>query len=178
MNSKVKAQKGFTLIELLVVISIIGILSSVVLVSLNNAKARARDATRISDMNQIQKALMLYKDDHGRYPSISGDSCCDGWDQSPCGANSFIGALATEGFYSETPTDPVGGSGNGCYGYNYYRYNAGYAGCDASKGAFFVLGVRDMESSGRPHPQSPGWRCPNRNWQGEFDWVVGGFENE
>jgi prepilin-type N-terminal cleavage/methylation domain-containing protein len=168
--------KAFTLIELLVVIAIIGMLSSVVLVSLNSARAKARDAQRLSHMNQILSALQLYWDKYGRYPSISGDSCCDGWDQGPCGEDAFIGALESEGFLS-VPTDPSGGSGTGCYGYSYYRYAAGDAGCPVSRGAFFVIGVRDMETSGNPYPSSPGWSCPNRNWQGEFDWVVGGFEN-
>jgi len=170
-----KHTKGFTLIELLVVIAIIGLLSSIVLIGLREVRAKARDARRLSDMRQILLALQLYYNKYGRYPSISGDSCCDGWDQGPCGTNPFIGALITEGLI-QTPTDPSGGSGTGCYGYAYYRYPAGYAGCDESKGPFFVLGVRDMETSGRPHPDSPGWSCPRRNWQNEFDWVVGGFE--
>jgi len=175
MYSNHNHKKAFTLIELLVVIAIIELLSSVILVSFNSAQQRARDAVRLSDMKQIQLALELYYNEHGRYPSISSDGCCDGWDQGPCAGDSFIGALATGGLI-QTPTDPSGGSGTGCYGYNYYRYGAGYAGCDASRGAFFVLGVRDMETSGKPHPDSPGWSCPNRNWQGEFDWVIGRFE--
>ena len=57
-----KRNKGFTLIELLVVIAIIGILSSVVLASLNSARKKSRDARRISDLKQIQLALEMYAD--------------------------------------------------------------------------------------------------------------------
>lgn len=60
-------KKGFTLIELLVVISIIGLLSSVVLASLNTAREKARDAKRILSLNQIQKALELYYDKCSTY---------------------------------------------------------------------------------------------------------------
>ncbi len=66
-------KKGFTLIELLVVISIIGLLSSVVLASLNSARAKARDARRLSDIHQIQLALALYYDDNNNtYPPDNG----------------------------------------------------------------------------------------------------------
>ncbi len=65
-------KKGFTLIELLVVIAIIGLLSSVVLASLNSSRIKARDARRISDLHQIQLALELYKADSptSDYPVI------------------------------------------------------------------------------------------------------------
>lgn len=53
-------QKGFTLIELLVVIAIIGTLSGVVLVSLQGARAKARDAVRKSDIRQVVTAMQLY----------------------------------------------------------------------------------------------------------------------
>lgn len=171
-----KNRKGFTLIELLVVISIIGLLSTLAMVSLNNARVKARDAKRLNDIKQINTALEVFFDSKNRYPVITGDSCCDGWDQGPCGTNAFIGELTTNNIMAKVPQDPGNTTGTGCYGYNYYRYPAGNYGCPPSKGAFFVLGVRDMETSSRPHPASPGWSCPSRNWQNEFDWVIGGFE--
>lgn len=62
-------QKGFTLIELLVVISIIGLLSTLAIVSLNNARSKSRDAKRVSDIKQIQSALELYFNDANEYPA-------------------------------------------------------------------------------------------------------------
>ncbi|MCX6764394.1 MAG: type II secretion system protein [Candidatus Nealsonbacteria bacterium] len=59
-----KENKGFTLIELLVVIAIIGILSSIVLVSLGSTRGKARDARRQSDVRQMGLAMEMYYDSH------------------------------------------------------------------------------------------------------------------
>lgn len=64
-------QRGFTLIELLVVIAIIGILASIVLVSLNGARSKARDTRRQADVMNIAKALELYNLNKDKYPTCS-----------------------------------------------------------------------------------------------------------
>lgn len=62
-------KQAFTLIELLVVIAIIGILSTMAVVALQGARAKARDAKRITDIRQMQTALELYFNDWNSYPS-------------------------------------------------------------------------------------------------------------
>ena len=95
-------KRGFTLIELLVVIAIIGILSSIVLASLNSARKKGRDARRVSDVKQLQLALELYYDSTGSYPdgTVYATALAD------LTSNSFISAL---------PSDPS--SGTASYGY-------------------------------------------------------------
>jgi len=59
---------GFTLIELLVVIAVIGILTSLMVVNFNAARARARDARRKADLDQVKKAALMYFNDNTEYP--------------------------------------------------------------------------------------------------------------
>lgn len=90
-------RSGFTLIEVLVVITIIGLLSSTILVGLDNARRRARDARRISDLRQIQNGLENYFSSAHTYPN----------------SDELYNAL------SGLPNDPLSGT------YGYYRINTG-----------------------------------------------------
>lgn len=96
---------GFTLVELLVVIAIIGVLASIVLASLNNARSKARDSKRTTDVKQLQLALELHFDG--------------------LGAGSYPGAIdtanmVTPGYIPQIPVPPTGTTGSCstayCYG--------------------------------------------------------------
>lgn len=65
-------KKGFTMIELLVVIAIIGLLSTLGIVALGNARMKSRDSTRVNDINHIQTVLEMYYSDMNAYPPVSG----------------------------------------------------------------------------------------------------------
>ncbi len=67
-----KNSKGFTLIELLVVIAIIGILSSVVLASLNTARLRGADGSIKSSLSNARSQAELYYDTTGGGTSYDG----------------------------------------------------------------------------------------------------------
>ena len=115
---KTSYKRGFTLIELLVVIAIIGILSSVVLASLNSARKKGRDARRVADIKQVQLALELYYDANSNYPTAA---------QYYSAGPPVTSSLVTGGFISAVPTDPLTlapypysglGSGTTCSSYH------------------------------------------------------------
>lgn len=81
------------MVELLVVIAIIGVLATLLLLQLGGARAKARDAKRISDITQLRTALEQYFDDNaGTYPQTSL--------YSPDPLAPYIGAL-------KMPLDPL-----------------------------------------------------------------------
>lgn len=199
-DRKNRSRRGFTLLELLIVIAILAILSAVTVFAINPVRQfqKARDNTRLEDMDKIEQAIQMYilntgdgdlqstseygEGEGGAVPPSAQGACQDvgSWDTSACDWDGdekyFMEFLYGSLFPGDPPKDP---SNDLTRRYRFYRYSAGSYGCDPGKGSFYVLGIDDLETQPRPPTNqpflSPGWACPSRNWQNEFDWVTGKF---
>lgn len=120
---------GFTLVELLVVIAIIAILAAVVVLIINPLELtrRGRDATRLSDLANLQQAINVYAQESAGAATVF----CQSGDPSPCPGDSFTGTRTTDGtgwvranIGSQTsvtvPTLPIDPSNSATY---FYRYS-------------------------------------------------------
>ncbi len=130
-----KLNKGFTLIELLVVISIIGLLSSVVLASLNTARGKSRDSQRKQTLLQLKNAIELYHLANNAYPPVgvagywngyAAPGTCDDvgsdWYRQ---SNSWISGLVPN-YIPSLPIDPSYANTDTCSGYIYFSNGASY----------------------------------------------------
>ena len=114
-----RKKRGFTLIELLVVVAIIALLASVVMASLNSARGKARDAQRLSDMNQIKIALELFYSEHDHYPSLPTEGVSVSGEYIGDDSGPIEVALAP--YIKTIPKDPLHDGVN-----YYYAYDASH----------------------------------------------------
>jgi general secretion pathway protein G len=81
----VSGERGFTLLELVLVVLIVGILSTIAVPIYNNLIAKARSVQAVSEINVLQKEIMMYTfgDSNQRLPAtlaqLTGDATLDPW---------------------------------------------------------------------------------------------------
>lgn len=95
-KTKINSRGGFTLIELLIVIAIIGILASIVLVSLSSARTKAKQASAISSAKSIMSLAQVDSIATGDYSAyIQGGPGCPvisgGWMDSEASCDACYG---------------------------------------------------------------------------------------
>ncbi|MFA5420614.1 MAG: FISUMP domain-containing protein [Patescibacteria group bacterium] len=106
-----KNKKAFTLIELLVVIGILGLLTTIAVVALSQARSSARDVRRVADMKQVQTALELFMNENGRYPT-----------EEEWSSGSIFSSLTNTNFMYIIPSAPVPADGTCDENENAYLY--------------------------------------------------------
>lgn len=150
-------KKGFTLIELLVVIAIIGIIAGIVLQTLSSARDKSQNATRLANIDQLDKSLQLHltKTTGASFPSTGGSLPsgvwqCVGLSSGTCWAPPAYPPASTLnaaliGNISAVPKDPsIPAGANG----DYYLYNSTFSGARGN-GAYLMWVTTSTGSCGR-----------------------------
>lgn len=124
-------------------------MASIVLVSLNNARKKARDSKRISDIRQVRIAMEFFYDKYGDYPSENSFSSCNSKSGTES-CNGYIGDKDTDGdtdiddalaeFITQTPADPLHDGANYYY---YYDYNH----CCNISGNGAIIHIQELETT-------------------------------
>ena len=121
-------RRGFTLIEMLVVFAIIGIFTSISVAIVRESSTKARLARAQFDMDQIRKAMIMYKEEFGELPP-PGDNCSACSNPPNSSWTNVMTALVNGGFMdTRIDTDPWG---------NYYGYDDND--CNSNPGVSYLL---------------------------------------
>ena len=146
-------KKAFTLIELLVVIAIIGLLASMAVIALNNARMKARDARRLADIRQMQTALEMYYIDNNGYPDANfawssiGGYCISsggGWTTAVCSGTTYMAIAPT----APTPADGSCVSTNNSFSYSSTATTYSLKYCLGAAVGVLVSGVHTASPTG------------------------------
>ena len=170
-------QQGQNTLQVMFAISILTLVAAVGWTFLTKVQKSTRDAERMANLNKLVKAIDLYYNDLQAWPK--GDDDGNGWDSGFYSKEDkrFIQPLVDKGYalLTSTETKFIGDKAM-----KYAAYPAGYAGCPKEKGPFYVIGIPELESDTRPPQKFTGssFKCDQRDWQNEFDYVTGRYAGE
>lgn len=144
-----RKRSAFTLIELLIVVAIIGVLATLAIIALQNARSKSRDAKRIADIKQIQTSLELFFTDNGFYPTAVTSTIASG-------SAVYMAALPT----APTPVDGSCSSTTNAYTYSSDGSTYSISFClgnpNSGLNAGTKIATRDGISDGA---STPPWSC-------------------
>ncbi len=164
MKSLRSSKLGFTLIEVIVVVGIIGLLTSIVLFSVSQARAEVRDKKRIIDIEQYQLAFRLYSEQYGSLPVCGSGAYLRG--AGIVDAGSTCTDLATmqtffDEVFGELPTDPLDDA-SGPSDYVYF-YDSDHSACGSGQA---IIAIRQMEDT---PPANDATACGGLGSDGEMN---------
>ena len=167
MIGKTKNNYGFTLVELLIVIAIIGILASTILVSLNFARRKARDARRLQDLHTIIEAIRMYEINYDKWP---GEGDGSGAHLSAKCNSDLKSDLMNAGYLPTMPSDPLDSScsDNSDEAF-FYGWDAGHC-CEGS----YCVSINHLETQGAINLLAGGYPDNDNNHSNGIQYVTGG----
>ncbi len=117
-----RLRSGFTVLELLIVIAVFGLLATLAILSFNSARAKLRDAQRISDISVLRASLSQYWLEKATYPSNRDLQLgAPGSKSDRLSPNGFVDATdSAQPYLDRVPVGPKAGE--------YYRYTGGPSG--------------------------------------------------
>jgi prepilin-type N-terminal cleavage/methylation domain-containing protein len=126
-----KKSKGFTIIEMVMVLAIVGLLTTIIMIALSNARNKAKDGKIQADLNQIRTAAGVYYNNQSP-SSYSGLSCAV--------SNPNVSALCAD-INNQSPGNPIFVLKTGNAEYCVYKQllNTKYACVDSAGNAEFNL---------------------------------------
>ncbi len=153
-----KNKKGFTLIEILVVVFIIGLLASIIIVSVNEARKKARDSRRVADLFEVRNAVEMYFNANSHYPITGVTGGGRIWRNSVDNSSNWTPSISpVDGgnLITRIPVDPINihQPPTKCISYQYV----------SDYGRDYKMRACSMESTnGRIRARDDGgaWNCP------------------